>query len=324
MTLPPPPSSYDALTPEQMTHLNRLRHEHGHSESEFMLHAFMCLTRIAIVKGEYIEEEDGTTSYLFQQVDDSGNPYGEKFPLSPAELHFFIEKFLPWINKECDRLADLYPTLELDGKRFGSPGYAMANMTYQQHRKAQDYIALFYRQTKKMEGIIKKGDKAEEKDVDEFKRLLKAREESRCRFLATIYSPEVSVSGRTIDGEVVNYDEPERKFIFGTAQIEANYKLFEKIDIYQTESIIQLFSGVMLHYKKIFPLLFKEGDGGSADFINVEQSTMNALQSELQFSNYQTIYDSNAPFILGKLNAIIQKAKALEEQALRMKIKSRH
>jgi hypothetical protein len=75
----------------------------------------------------------------------------------------------------------------------------------------------------------------------------------------------------------------------------------------------------MKYYRKSYPLLFKEGGGGESDMIQAEQGTLNALQDKLRFSNYQTIYDSNAPFILGKLHAIIKEAKDIENANLKAK-----
>lgn len=327
ISLPKLPESWDELTPEQMVYTNKCRYEHGTSEENYLLHMFMYFTHTAIVKGEILndEKEKDKYKYLFQQVDEKGTPCSPKFPMEQWQIHYFITEYLQWLLKPCTRLNDLFPVIQLEGKEFGSPGYAMANMTYQQQKTAQQYHAAYCQISNTLFSQLQK-IKEENISVvpNEIKELLSQRQEYKCKFLATVYSPEAMITQKQIDGETIQYTTPEKKYIYNPAQSENNWKLFRTWDEYKGDAVIQLFNGVMIHYKKIFPLLFTETpDNGPTDYIEVEQSTINALQSELQFSNYQTIYDSNAPFIFGKLNDLILSAKKLKEQELRSRAHKR-
>lgn len=313
--LPALPAGWDALTPEQMVELNRIRHEHGSTKEEFLFHSFCLLTGLELVSSE--KEKQGQV-YLFHH---KGNE--ENLMLEAWEVQFFISENLKWLTEESTRLADVFPTLILKGKTFGSPGYAMAGMTYQQYKKAQDYIIYYHRLTQKIVSMIKMAEKGRVK-VEQIQAKIDERKKVKGKFLAAVYTPETKICQRTVDGQTVVCDPPEKAFVFSTGQIETYGEWFEELSDYQSDAVIQLFSGTMQNYRKMFPLLFpeKEDDKGKpANFIQIESSTMNALQNKLKFNNYQTIYDSNAPFILEKLHAIIKEGKALEEQHRKMKAK---
>lgn len=320
ISLPKLPASWDELSSEQMVELNRLRFQTGQSEHAFMFHAFCYLCRISI-SDIIVKDEDGTLIHLFRRINDRNKPYGEYFPLHGWQLHFYIDTMLKWLTEDCDRLADVFPSITLQGKRFSSPGYAMAGMTYQQHQYTQRYMAEYQRINMRLLGLYKEMEQNGNYDsiTGKADKLMKKREEVRRYMMATVFTPESKVSSRLVDGKQVVYNPPLTDYIFSTDQIEREAPLFAHFSVYHSDAVMQHFCGVMKHYKKIYPLLFKESDGGgSTDFIRVEESTLNALQSKLQFSNYQTIYDSNAPFILGKLNAIMQEAKSIEEASRKM------
>lgn len=307
-----------------MAHLNLLRRESGGNEHLFLFHAFCYFCGIRIIRKMRISDEGGTT-YLFRRCKNGRKPYGEHIPIQGWQIQFYIHETMEWLTKDCDRLADVFPEITLRGKRFHSPGYAMAGMTFQQHQLAQRYMGEYSRIGNRLAGLYHKireggtGIKA-----SEVKSLLEQREEARCSLMATVFTPEVKVSSKLVDGKQVVYDPPMTDFIFSTDQVERESSRFHDFPEHKSDAVIQHFCGVMLHYKKIYPLLFKSEENlKKTDFIRVEESTLNALQGKLQFGNYQTIYDSNAPFILGQLHTIMQEAKSIEESNRKMKQRSR-
>ena len=312
--LPPLPVGWDALTADQMVQLNFIRHEHGQSRENYLFHAFCYLTGIEIVSS--FKDEEGKTLYIFRLREN----IRQKLTMAAWEIQFFISEKLKWLTEECTRLMDVFPTLILRGKTFGSPGYAMAGMTYMQYKKAQDYLVLYHRLTNQLIAML------DSKDVNEesAQRLIDERKRAKGSFLAAVYTPETLVHSRMVDGQNVACNPPEKAYVFSTGQISMYSSWFEELPDEKGDCIIQLFSGTMLNYRKMFPLLFPDKEdnrGKTMNFIEVESSTMNALQSKLNFNNYQTIYDSNAPFILEKLHAIIKEGKALDEQNRKMKAK---
>lgn len=316
INLPALPKSWDQLTGEQMSELNRLHRRCSSSEYEYLFHAFCYFLGIKLTQRTE-ENEDHTLTYFFRRVNAKQKLYGEYIPLTSWQVQDFIHSTLKFLTEDCNRLVDVFPKITLKKKRFSSPGYAMAGMTYQQHQFTQRYMTEYYRISNTLYQKSKDPIK-----IKEIKELLQQREQCRCRLMATIFTPETKVTDKLVDSKQVHYDPPQTDYIFSTEQIEREAWRFRYFSEFKSEAVIQHFSGVMLHYKKIFPLLFKEGDNGNTDFIDMEQSTMNTLQSELHFNNYQAIYDSNAPFILGKLHAIIQKAKSIEEANARLKARS--
>lgn len=204
----------------------------------------------------------------------------------------------------------------------------MAKMTYQQHQYAQRFLAEYYRIGNL---LYEKSKQLPQTNIialntcyaKEIKQLFEQREQVRRRLMATIFTPDTIVTDKLVDGKQVHYDPPLHDYIFTTEQIEREAWRFRYFSEFKSEAVIQQFNGVMLHYKKIFPLLFKESKESITDFIDAEQSTINALQSKLHFNNFQSIYDSNAPFILGQLHAIIKEAKSIEEANTRLRRKKK-
>ena len=316
INLPDLPRNWDALSAEQMVELNRIRHEHGQSKESFLFHSFCYLMGME-VKAETTEENQETL-YLFRKegVDND-------IAMTAWEVQFFVNEKLKWLTEDCTRLMDVFPTLILRGKTFVSPDYAMAGMTYQQYKKAQDYIVYYNRLTQKLVSMLKQLETGKVKP-EEVQKRIEERKQILGKFLAAVYTPETLVTQRIVDGQTVVCDPPEKTSVFSVRQIEIYGPWFEELPEEQAEAVMQLFAGTMLNYRKMFPLLFPDkpdNQGQSMNFIQVESSTMNALQSKLNFNNYQTIYDSNAPFILERLHSIIKEGKALDEQHRKMKSK---
>lgn len=338
INFPALPKSWDALTSRQMEAVCLIRRTPDISEAEYLLRAFCMLLNISLpLEGESVPNAEGELAdakilpdmrYLFRRLDRKGKQYGEPFSMEAWEVQFFISENLKFLTGECDRLQDIFPKIVLDGKTYASTGYAMAGMTYQQHTIVQRYVTEYYRISKQANRLIAEAGKDNmslndtKAKIKEVKQALRDSEEIRCKMMAAFFTPESKVTDKMVDGKQVHYDPPQTDHIFSTDQIERESMRFKSFPSHKTDAVLMHYGGVMQHYKKIFPLLFKEGNGGSADFIDVEQSTLNALQSELHFGNYQSIYDSNAPFILGKLHEIVKKAKSIEEANLRMRAKS--
>jgi hypothetical protein len=318
VSLPALPKRWDDLSKEQMVRLNELRRSKGSSVALFRFHALCYL--LSIERTGSMQLGDGGTVYHGFVRTEKGQPVGEEFFLSDEDVFQINEAHLKWVLEDSDRLMDVFPKIQLEGKDFTSPGYAMSGMTYQQFQFAQRYMQAYHQVTSSLYKRVQNDPNFTEKEAQP---LIERREEMRCRFLAAVFTPAVSVGSKTVDGKLVVYDPPVVGYVFSTSQIETYAHCFHQFSEDESDAVFQHFSGVMKYYKKLFPLLFKEGDGGESDMIQAEQGTMNALQDKLRFANYQTIYDSNAPFILGKLHAIIKEAKDIENANLRMKSRSR-
>lgn len=311
ISLPDLPASWEQLTPEQMTGLNAIRHRPLRLQEEYLFQAFCFLLGIELVEGGgRMEEQD--FCYEFRRT-------GEKrtFFLQSWEVQFFVDNKLKWLLKDCDRLSEVYPKIELGGMTFSGPGYAMANMTYQQYQFSQRYLEAHYTYTRSLLQTVMQQD-VPAKDREKIEQWAHEREQMRRMFLSSVFTPACQITTRLVDGVQVKYDPPIEGYVFTADQIERYAPLFADFPEEKSDAVMQHFNGVQLYYKRIFPLLYGEGDGGKHDFIEIEQSTMNMLQDKLHLS-YQQIYDSNAPFILGKLNDIIKEGKEIERINARMK-----
>jgi hypothetical protein len=312
--LPALPKSWDELSAQQMVKLNRIRHQHGRTVEEFMLYALCYLMRLQRTGG--MEWVDGRFVYEFQVCDEGGEPTGEPFLLTDELIYTIVEEHLKFLKEDSTRLQDVFPKITLRRVEFCSPGYAMSGMTYQQFQFAQRYMGAYHQATTRLYKAVEANPNITEAEA---KPLLEQREDLRRRLMATLFTPATKVASKMVDGKQVVFDPPVVDYVFSTSQVEQYADCFVDMTEEESDAVIQHFTGVMLYYKKIFPLLFSEGGGGSSDMIRAEESTLNALQDKLRFSNYQTIYDSNAPFILGKLHAIIKEAKEIENAQLKSK-----
>jgi hypothetical protein len=316
VSLPALPKRWDDLSKEQMVELNRLRRTRGTSVALFRFHA-LCYLMGMERTGDWFYGPDDTVYHGFRLTDPE-NPL--EFTLSSEDVFQINETHLKWLLEDSDRLLDVFPKVKLDGVEFKSPGYAMSGMSYQQFQFAQRYMQAYHMATNRLYKAVRNNPDITEKEA---KPLVDQREEMRCNLMATIFTPATKVGSKMVDGKQVVFDPPVTDYVFSTSQIEQYAHCFRLFSEDESDAVIQHFSGVMKYYKKIFPLLFKEGEGGESDMIKAEEGTLNALQDKLRFSNYQTIYDSNAPFILGKLHAILKEAKDIENANLRMKSRNK-
>lgn len=320
INLPALPQSWDELTGNQMAELNRLRHRCADNEPEYLFLALCYLLGIKLTR-KAVENADGGLTYLFRRINAKQRFYGEVIPMESWQVQFYISENLKYLIADCDRLQDVFPKLKLKEKKFASSGYAMAGMTYQQHLSTQRYMMEYHHLSIRLyeQSKLIDSEGATTATYEALKSLFRQRNELRYLLMAAIFTPEVQVTDKTVEGKTVHYDPPLADYVFSTDQIEREAWRFRYFPEFKAEAVIQHFSGVMLHYKKIYPLLFTEGEGGEVDFIKAEESTINALQTELGFKDFQTIYDSNAPFVLGRLHLIMEKAKAIDESNQRMR-----
>jgi hypothetical protein len=318
IALPALPKRWDDLTPKQMVQLNHLRRTKGSSVALFLYHALLFLMQLRRT-GDMQFAKNKMIYYEFVLTKDE-KPVSEPFMLSDEDILQINDQHLKWLLEDSDRLQDVFPKVTLEGIDFTSPGYAMSGMSYQQFQFAQKYMQAYHRVTTRLFREVKEHPNEPE---SYFEKWMEQREEMRCRLMACIFTPATRVASKMVDGKQIVFDPPMVDYVFSTKQIELHARCFHQFSEDESDAVIQHFAGVMKYYRKIFPLLFKEGEGGESDMIRAEESTLNALQDKLRFSNYQTIYDSNAPFILGKLHAIIKEAKDIENAQLRMKSKRR-
>lgn len=313
LDIPRLPAAWDELSGEQLIELNRLRRA-SDSGKEFKVKALCYLGGLQLGR-TFSTEGSGRLTFGFRKVDAQGKAGKEEFLLEPWVVHELFEQYLSWLLQPSSRLAEVTDKITVKGRTYAGCGYAMARMTYQQHQFAARYFNEMQRsENALLQAVLDKNTSHErmEKLTDQWKM-------QRRLFMATVFTPVCRVSSKTVDGKVIVYPEPKEDYVFSSEQIAENADAFAGIPEEMTDAVIQQFNGVMMHYRKIYPKLFKEGDTGQADFIKVEESTLNTLQSELKFANYQTIYDSNAPFILGKLHTIILKAEEIQRMNEKMK-----
>lgn len=314
INLPSLPSSWESLTGRQMIEINRLRRL-SKSEQEFYFRVFCYLSGIVQIHG-VVYSRKGSPLFCFRQVGPKGKPCGESFHMEAWQVHEAVGQYLSWLSTPCNRVSQVLPLLTMpDGRSFSDAGYAMTKMTYQQHQYAQRYFS----EIQRTEIQLTHEYFSDSPDKERMSQLIDYLRRSRRLFMATVYTPPCHVSSKTVDGKMVVYDIPQTDYVFGTGQIHREEQAFSSVAEEIIDATLQHFHGVMLHYQRIYPKLFKEGAAGNTDPIRVEESTLNILQSELKFSNYQTIYDSNAPFILGKLHAIILKGEEIERMNSKMK-----
>ena len=203
------------------------------------------------------------------------------------------------------------------GRHFALPQVACMNISWQQYRALQNIVP----------GIFD----SEASDIQ--------RVELQSQFLAHMLVPRslslLNNSNNTIKvmphyEYVYNADRAEalvgywrRAFRKENARIGRRYSNICQYGVNVLFHIcFQAFQTALVYYNNIYPDLFSHKQGGAyRDALAGEASTINSIMKYASYTDQQSVYDSNLPFVLDILNTMVKEAKEIEKMNAKIKRK---
>lgn len=242
--------------------------------------------------------------------------YNHYVKVSAEVIHHLTKEHLKWIDDPYQRLVSPYAFLTVNGKKYKGPTDKMTSVTYQQYTTAQNIITRYWQVQENLRWLLK-NNSSEEAILQQGKAL----DQIRKMFLACLFCPgqiakEITRDGKKIEVHRMTWD-------YDPIQLE-NYKEFDTALCDRVFPVmLQFYFSVQQYFSSIFPDLFVKRDDGEKkdnrpDFMLQEMETMSAVMKYQGFSDYQTIYDSNAVHILKVLDNMAHEAKEMK------KIQSKH
>lgn len=323
INLPPLPSSWNALTTNQLEGIVRIRMklsrlmatDEKRGDVVYRLYVFLLLGGFKITHHSQ-KNDDGTHTYILQRRGIRPWLRRERLPFQHWEISHWVDKFLKFLDEPMERTLPPYGYIRRYGRRFKCPEALMTDVTYQQYTMAQSYLVEYWQQMQLIEqqfssGATKKAIRATRRNITE----------AQANFLATLFtssSMQVQV-GSESDVRRVR----RRTWTFDAVQAESNVRYFRHGSRILFALMSQFFQSVQAYYKESFPDLFTSHSGANSekDPLIVEADMLNAIKKYAGFRDYQSIYDSNSIFIFGVLNNMSKEAKAIEDANARMKRK---
>lgn len=306
INLPEPPSSWDELSDEQMRSVFKLQQKKNISVAEYKLKVFLHLMGLKVLK-RADKKDDGSFVYHFRRKGLRPLLRREELSMEAWEADYWIKQYLEFLDHPNTLLRLPFETWERRGKRFKAPGMLMLDVTYEQYSNAQNYLTAYVQQTQLMESMLNNGS-----TLSAVKRIQEDIINARAGFLShLLVAPQWQLTESDAHSTRLNL---HRTYRYSNSKAERYKRSFRTAPDYLFWVMVQFFYGCMNHFHEELPDLFK--DGGKDDdrtMWMMEVDTINAIQKYQGYSVQQDVYDSEAVFVFGILNNMIQEAKEIEK-----------
>lgn len=311
--LPSPPKSWNELSARQLMGIHRLRRK-GYSPEEFKLRALLLLLGLKILQ-RADKQDDGTFVYKFRRRGLWPWLRREELCMRSWEAQYWINKYLTFLDDPFQRTMAAWDFKRVRGRKFRAPDSLLLNMTYQQFGNCQRQLINSWNAAKMASTLVENG--ATRKAVKE---QLRRADKARAAFVSHMF-----VSGRRQlleRKEDSSYLSMKRVYRYDQRSAQRHAKLFRRADPVLFDVCYQLFQSTLSYYKEMFPMLFKEHDGGDGrSALTIELETVNVIKRECGYESQQAVYDANAVFIFEDLNMLATRAKQMKDAEARMKAK---
>ncbi len=319
--LPPLPHGWHQLSAAEVEEVNRLMLQRQQrmeavgretAEMDFRLKCFLLFTRLKVLR-RTARSQSGETVYLFRRR--GLRHLLERIPMQSWQITQWIDQCLGWLEDPLRLFVCPYGVITIRGKRFKAPSDLMTDVTRLQYFTAQNLLSRYWECVGTAGELLRNGGTAEAVRAQ-----MREAEQSKCRFLACLFTPEsteievrTDTSVRKVDRTIWAYD---------AQQIEDNERLFRRRADRLFPVMNQFFQSVQSYYANIFPDLFtSKGTGDNKNMLQMEVDTMNAIMKYAGFKSYADINNANAVFILGVLNNMSKEAKEIKQMNERIKRK---
>lgn len=306
VNLPEPPSSWDELNDEQMRFIFKLQQKKGISAAEYKLKVFLHLMKLKVLKRAE-KKDDGSFLYHFRRKGIRPTLRREKLCMEAWEADYWIKKHLEFLDHPNTLLRLPFETWKRRGKHFKAPGMLMLDVTYEQYSNAQNYLTSYTQQMQLIETMINNGS-----TLSAIKRIEQDVINARAGFLShLLVASQWQLTESDSHSTRLNL---HRTYRYSNSNAERYKRYFRTAPDYLFWVMVQFFYGCMNHFHEELPDLFKDGgkDDGRTMWM-MEVDTINAIQKYQGYSAQQDVYDSEAVFIFGILNNMIQEAKEVEK-----------
>lgn len=306
INLPEPPSSWDDLNDKQMRFVFNLQKKGNISMAAYKLKTFLHLMDLKVLKRAE-KKDDGSFIYHFRRKGLITFLRREVLSMEAWEADYWIRQYLGFLEHPNTLLRLPFETWKRKGKHYKAPSMLMLDVTYEQYSNAQNYLTAYTQQTQLMESLLNNGS-----TLASVKYIQQEIINARAGFLShLLVAPQWQLTESDVHSTRLNL---HRTYRYSNSKAERNKRNFRTAPDYLFWVMVQFFYGCMNHFHEELPDLFKEGgkDDGRAMWM-MEVDTINAIQKYQGYNAQQDVYDSEAVFIFGILNNMIQEAKEIEK-----------
>lgn len=305
VNLPAPPSSWDELDDEQLRFIFKLQQKQI-SMIEYKLQVFLHLMGLKVLNRAE-KKEDGSFTYHFRRKGLEPFLRRERLDMEAWEVDYWIKQYLEFLEEPTSLTCLPFEHWKRWRKKFKAPSTLMLDVTYEQYCNAQNYLTAYTQQMQLAESMLNNGS-----HTKAVKRIQKQAIEARAGFLAHLFiAPQWQLTDRDTHSTRLNI---HRTYKYSNHLAERHKRYFKTAPDYLFWIAVRFFQGCLEHFKEELPDLFKEGDKVDDRTVwMMEVDTINAVQKYQGYSMQQEVYDSEAVFIFGILNNMIQEAKEIEK-----------
>lgn len=340
MALPSLPRSWSELTWQQLCLCWETKLRYGDNADVARAAALLALCGCSVCRD--IISTDATTGEIVYTL---ASADGSRWTVTPRILSQTARHALPWfdfpygdpgepaekdekgkvireartpvngyVGPMLDALALPETELQVDGTWFALPQVACNNITWQQYRSIQPLMPQLFQEGQTEEQIL----------------------ELQAQFLAYILVPDLPAAPSSVPADRFR---PTHSYRYVAERAEQTIpfwrKRMAKVNASSSSEkkpengpvlfhiCFQAYHTAALYYEKAYPLLFGSGAKSQeyTDALKGESGTLNAVMKYAGYSSQQEVYDSNLPFVLDILNAIVKEAKEIEKMNAKIKKK---
>lgn len=304
--LPEPPSSWDELSDEQMRFVFKLQQKKNVSVAEYKLKVFLHLMGLKVLTRAE-KKDDGSFVYHFCRKGIRPLLRREDLNMEAWEVDYWIKTYLSFLDSPNTLTKLPFDSYKRWGKRFKAPSMLMLDVTYEQYSNAQNYLTAYSQYTRLAESMLNNGS-----SIKAVRRVQQDVINARAGFLShMLTSPQWQLTESDSHSTRLHV---HRAYKYSSQRAEQNKRYFKTAPDYLFWVMVQFFQGCLAHFREELPDLFKESDeNGNKTAWLIEVDTVNAVQKYQGYAMQQDVYDSEAVFIFGVLNNMVQEAKEVEK-----------
>lgn len=313
--LPSLPASWNQLSAKQLEEVNRLMQEmqqaklpSQEAEPLFKLKCFLLFLDLKVTSSAKTNEQGETVFFLRRK----GWRYlTERLPICAWQVTQWVDEKLKFMNTLTGRLLSPYPyiwvrmgTLKLKG-----PDDLLTNLTFHQYLSAQNLLASYWSQLEALQKLSEENGSRKE-----MRRIAKQLKELRCYFLAVLFNESVRISGEIREGRYVRSVQ-KKVWTYTETQGQRNARYFRGVEHRVFPVMLQFFQSVQVYYAQMFPDLYTESSdsGKKRSQMQIEVEMINNVMKYQGFTDYDSVYGSEAIRILEIMNRMSHEAREIEK-----------
>ena len=358
INLPQPPSSWMALSKEQLIHIQSIPSDMP--EIQYKMIVFLYLAGMELCKKSYFPEPN-SSDCVDAPLPDKDAPLKER----EERLDAMIAR-LDWMEDIMNGTADMTIVLRnlkavgtedeylqidslrffdvvrhctkfldepfglLDNKlgivtvgehKYKCPDPLIMNLTYEQYQNASFAISAYLEAAKQLKDCKLNSPKA--------KAIVEQYKDAQARFLSqvlTLMKPQ-SFEDEVVSPVLHSSKKVKRTYLapsYVAAEAAQFVDEMRKAPEWLFPILFQQFQSSLMEYKKKFPKVFTDKKNGTAsDPLLATAGTLNTLMKEQGYYDQQAVLNANAIFNLKILDDLTRRAEEIEKMNKELKIKKK-